>query len=139
MTTPLRRLLLLAALLPQLLVLGLGRGVVLCVEPDGHVQIELATAEICCAGAPALNAANGIDRESEGDDCNACTDLRLVVDTRGSRSSDGLDAAAHAATLAAADPWKPAVRASRTLVRAGAPPDRAPRHLLCLRSVLQRC
>ncbi len=47
----LSRLIVLLVLLPQMLVLGMGRGLVICVAPDGHVQIELAASE-CCSATP---------------------------------------------------------------------------------------
>jgi hypothetical protein len=83
MTLPqIRRLLLLLVLLPQLLVLGLGRGVVICIEPGGHVRVE-AAASTCCAddGVGRAQSAGALEET----DCGSCSDVRIALDVRASR------------------------------------------------------
>ncbi len=63
----------LLALLPQLLLTGLGRDVFLCVGPAGHVQVELVAGGCCADGAqPAGEDDSG---------CSSCSDIRLWQDS----------------------------------------------------------
>ena len=138
----LRRLALLLALLPQLLVLGLGGGVVVCVAPDGHVQLEIAASE-CCGDAGASTAPGDRDVASSQDepDCGSCSDLQIALDTGVARSSGAqeIELPAHTAAILpeplafqAAPDGKGAL--GRVLDRGHEPP-----HLIHLRSVVLRC
>ena len=147
-----RRILALIALLPQLIVLGMGRSVVLCVGDGGHARIEVASS-VCCAVTPtAAQAApakaaheQGVlpaDDEQEGgaSDCDSCTDLLIVVSTRFSRVEDGTDPGPRAPVAAA--PAAPAPERSGQsgfIVRHGSRGDPEPPHLLALRSIRMRC
>ena len=134
------------ALLPQLLVLGLGRSVVLCIGDGGHAQIEVA-ASLCCAGAGSLAPArvgaehSKVAGQDDGaSDCDACTDLLIVVSTRFSRVEDGTDPGPRAPVAAA--PAAPAPERSGQsgfIVRHGSRGDPEPPHLLALRSIRLRC
>jgi hypothetical protein len=83
----LRRLALLLAILPQLFVLGMGRGVVACIGSDGHVQLEVAGAE-CCVEAAALHE-EAVASAPDATGCGACVDVPLVPDPRAARGSGG--------------------------------------------------
>ncbi len=68
-------------LLPQLLLLGLGGRLVLCVAPDGHLVVEAAGSACCDASAhddarpaPTLAPAGA----HGGADCGACTDIEIA-------------------------------------------------------------
>lgn len=69
-----RRLALALALVPQLLVTALGQSLVVCVEPGGHVQLEVLASECCEAATPSPEARVGavvlpsyvMQRRSEG-------------------------------------------------------------------------
>ena len=138
----LRRLALLLALLPQLLVLGLGRGVVLCIAPSGHVQLEIA-ASTCCGDDGASTAPGDRDLASSEDepDCGSCSDLQIALDPRASRGSgtQEIELPAHAA---ATPPEPDAIPVAANVT---GPLDRIldrghePPHLIHLRSVLLRC
>jgi hypothetical protein len=133
----LRRLALVLALLPQLFVLVLGSGVVLCIAPGGHVQVEVVATE--CCGESGSTTAGGVERAvSQSDDgCGACSDLQLVLDPRVPRVA-GTGAVAGAAALSAEPaPWRSAACAMRVAPRADR--GREPPHLIRLRSVLLRC
>lgn len=138
----LRRLALLLVLLPQLLVLGLGRGIVVCIAPGGHVQVEIA-ASSCCSNASPSGAVGSGDLASPQDepDCGSCSDLQIALDTRVARSSgtQGNELPSNAAAPPLepiADPIAPDAAPSlvRTLDRGHEPP-----HLIHLRSVVLRC
>jgi len=138
----LRRLALLLALLPQLLVLGLGRGVVVCIAPDGHVQVEIA-ASTCCGDDGASTALGDRNLASSQDepDCGSCSDLQIALDPRVARGSgtQEIELPAHTAAilpepfafLAAPDATD---SLGRILDRGHEPP-----HLIHLRSVVLRC
>jgi len=138
----LRRLAVLLALLPQLLVLGLGRGLVLCIAPSGHVQVEIA-ASPCCEGANPSTASGDRDPAASHDapDCDSCSDLQIALDPRIGRgsSTQEIELPAYAPAIApepiavpgAADATGPL---GRILDRGHEPP-----HLIHLRSVLLRC
>jgi len=138
----LRRLALLLALLPQLIVLGLGRGVVVCIAPSGHVQVEIA-ASPCCGDAGSAGAGGDRDLATSQDepDCGSCSDLQIALDTRVARSSSAGQVELPA--NAAIPPLEPfafpaAVDASRPRGRIQ---DRGhePPHLIHLRSIVLRC
>ena len=148
-----RRILALIALLPQLIVLGMGRSVVLCVGDGGHARIEVASS-VCCAVTPtAAQAApakaaheQGVlpaDDEQEGgaSDCDSCTDLLIVVSTPCSRVEDGN--APPPPGPAAAPPAVPAPATSRghgdLATRRASRGSPEPPHLLALKSVRLRC
>ena len=134
-----RRLFILLALLPQLLVLGLGRGVVLCVAPDGHVQIEVA-ASTCCADALAASPEDTVGSEQEADECGSCTDLQIVVDTRVSRAPDGTDVDSGPSAALPVETSDPFGRGqSKLAAHRWVQSDLEPHHLIHLRSVLLRC
>jgi hypothetical protein len=135
------------ALLPQLLVLGLGRSVVLCIGDGGHAQIEVA-ASLCCAGAGSLAPArvgaehSKVAGQDDGaSDCDACTDLLIVVSTPCSRVEDGN--APPPPGPAAAPPAAPAPATSRghgdLATRRASRGSPEPPHLLALKSVRLRC
>jgi hypothetical protein len=135
-----RRLALLLVLLPQLLVLGLGRGVVICIASDGHVRVE-AAASVCCEdGGSALGGA-GLAGSPDEPDCGPCADFRLALDARAARGSSvaGWELPQSAAALpvepptpsAAADLARPhGLRQDR---------GRVPPHLVHLHCVVLRC
>jgi len=133
----LRRAALLLLLLPQLLVLGLGRGLVVCFEPNGGVTVELAGAA-CCGepGAPTTSEAARLTAAPE-QGCGSCADVRLTVDRRGPREQElGGESllARPAGPLGDTCPEpRPALRLD---CPRGAPPSP---HLAHLRSVVLRC
>jgi len=138
----LRRLALLLALLPQLLVLGLGRGVVVCIAPGGHVQVEIAASTCCADAAPSATAGNRDLASSQDEpDCGSCSDLQIAMDPRVARgsSTQEIELPAPAAAIPPEPTAVPAAAdATGTLRRI---PDRGhePPHLIHLRSVLLRC
>ena len=88
MCSRIQRIVLLLAFLPQLVVMGMGQSVVVCVGDDGHMQLEV-TVSGCCAdfgeapsgSAPALST-------TEGDsDCISCSDIGIVLDPRPARGA----------------------------------------------------
>ena len=138
-----KRLLILLTLLPQLLVLGLGTGVVVCVGAGGHLQIEVAAGDCCSdTSAASLEAvSNGAWGASGHGFCTtSCTDLGIVVDTRLSRAPDGPDIETG---VSAALPVESSTLFGRGLpvfvAQRGSQDNFEPPHLLHLRSVLLRC
>jgi len=139
--TSLSRLIVLLALMPQLFVLGLGQGLVVCIAPGGHVQVELATSACCAeAGAGESDVREGAASVGGASECSPCTDLRIAVDTRISRAPDGAGQGpgiAAALPLELAWPHGPARRelaSVRAFQGALEPP-----HLGALRCVILRC
>ena len=71
--------------LPQLLFLGLGGRLVLCLAPDGHVQLE-SSASFCCDVAESEQPSQGMGservtdptEEGQASDCGPCTDLEII-------------------------------------------------------------
>lgn len=129
------------ALLPQLLVLGLGHGVVVCVAPGGHVEFEAVGSGCCSANqdAPA-NSEDGGFQESDPD-CGPCSDLAIVLNSKRLSDRNLVDLnqcfdpvatpiAIHV-VLGVQDPAHLFVR----------PTERhcEPPHLINLRSILLRC
>lgn len=142
MFASLRRLTLLLTLLPQLLLLGLGRGVVVCVAPGGHMQVEVL-ASACCGGADSsTNTGAGLALTQDEPDCGSCSDLWIVVDSRVSRSSGARDVELPSDTALALAPEPLRFPGSADPLRAlGSHLDRGqePPHLIHLRSVVLRC
>jgi hypothetical protein len=135
-----RRTLVLLALLPQFLVLGLGRGIVLCVGDGGHARIEVA-ASACCTISPA-QAQHGDDEHcDDAGDCEACTDMTVVVSARFSPATERSDSPA--SVPAAGPPGADETdepRGRRDLATfAGSRGSPEPAHLLALQSVRLRC
>lgn len=149
----LRRLAALLLLVPWLLSPATGRGLVVCVGPDGHLRLEVV-ASACCddlaPGAPAGWAEAGAgpvvvpDAGADGRaDCGSCDDLRIALDVHASRAHE--ERAEHPAQ--AAPPLAaPAALVSRLHADGpgGAAPARAarglaPPSLRRLRGVALRC
>lgn len=87
-----RRYVLLLALLPQLFVLGLGGGVVFCVAPGGHLQLEAEASDCCAAPSPATaGLGGGLTLSPDESDCGPCIDFSVALDPRQSKSSDADD------------------------------------------------
>ena len=124
------------ALLPQLFVLGLGRGIVVCVAPGGHMEVEIASA--CCSPleAPASARERGTAASGE-DDCGACSDFRLLLDPRASRSraADGASPHPPAAPLVV---WTPELAPAPRACAAPRRDGRVPPHLQPLKTVQLR-
>ena len=143
MVPSLQRLALVLAIIPQLIVMGLGQGVVVCIAPGGHMQVEVLANE-CCAGAtPAPAARDRADSVShEEPDCGSCSDYQILMDLRVSRSSR-TGSFEHSPNVTAALPVEfarvpVAERANRSRER-HLERGRVPRHLESLRSVMLRC
>jgi hypothetical protein len=139
--TPLRRLAILLALLPQLLVLGLGSGVVVCVTPDGHLQLEVSGSD-CCEELAAPSGDKGSARSQGRSDCGPCTDFAIVLDQRRSKDDDGKALRFPSTPLRAMSLQAPLLAGPKGPGRAFGLPATgvaAPPHLIHLRSVLLRC
>lgn len=138
-----RRLVLLLALLPQLLVLGLGQDFVVCIAPGGHLQLE-AAGSVCCADPTSASTASdeGIAVSQNEPDCGSCSDYRIVLDPRLSRSSGAgrFELPSDATALLPVEIPTLPVAADPTRCF-GRPLDRGhePPHLIHLRSVVLRC
>ena len=136
----LRHAALLLALVPQLLVLGLGRGVVVCIAPGGHLQIEIAESA-CCAGRSSDHA-GVVTVSQDRPECGSCSDVRLVLDRSECRNSGTrrfeLPADATAALPVEVGTLPPAAGPTHS------PPHPLDRghgspHLIHIRSVVLRC
>jgi hypothetical protein len=129
------RLILALALLSQLL-LGTGRGMVLCVESDGSVQLEVLS--VSCCEPEAVHDLHDEDRlvdcSSSDEGCGGCTDqaLQLIEGARGKQSLPPL--VALPVGLAAVAPRHD--RPARYGFAARPPLDG---RLACLRTVVLRC
>lgn len=143
MPQPVRRLLVLLALLPQLLMLGLGQGVVVCVAPSGHLQVELS-ASACCDSPPAGLTEAGTsfasDRTLVATDCGSCSDFVMVVDLLGSPDHRKVEfaappSAAHIVVEVVAEPEPSLSSQGPGTSRRGV----EPLYLGHLRSVVLRC
>jgi hypothetical protein len=136
-----RRLLILLALLPQLLVLGLGGGVVICLDPGGGAHIQIAV-QSCCEGtsAPSSGATEGVSGFEGEDDCRSCRDVTILEDSGMARAPEQVKHEIGTAALPVVTAFVPHVDwplpARR---RAIVPRDREPPGLLHLRSVVIRC
>ena len=129
--TTLKRLTLLLAIVAQL-TLGLGRGLVLCVESDGSVRFELASLA-CCDPGPVHELHQEAEQRTcshENEGCGDCTDraLQLVQVPKAEPALPALSALP--ASLVAG--WSPRPFAAR------AGPAAEPR-LTCLRTTVLRC
>jgi len=138
----LRRLVLLAALLPQLFLLGLGRGVVVCMEDNGHVQVEVSTSMCCSEQSETSPASEGeLPRASHEPDCGSCSDFPILLDQRRAKnlSVGGPGFSQHAPALLAVEGCA-FHGAARPALSFGRPADRGrvPSHLNHLRSVVLR-
>ena len=143
MTPPslIHRVIFFLALLPQLLVLGLGHGVVVCVGPGGHVEIE-TVGGICCSDSEAAPSSSEVDGFQHSDsDCGPCTDIALLSNSKhpSDRDADDLDQSLESvgrpvATHVILGAQDPAHFFVRPVERHCEPP-----HLDNLRSVLLRC
>jgi hypothetical protein len=139
----LRRLLLLAMLLPQLIVLGLGREVFVCIAADGHVEVELASSA-CCTGPDAAAETAGA-LPDEGESCGSCSDYGIGVEPRIARASteDEVNVPPHVAATPAAlappvvpDALDEARHAAHERPARGADPSP---HLVHVRITVLRC
>ena len=142
----LRRLTLFLALLPQLIGLGMGGGIVLCVAPAGKVEVEFAS-NTCCDGAGARSDESSSRRPAalspseDGHGCESCSDLEIALDPRASRGSGGTELRFQ---HLAAPPLPTSPPACAEPLRAGSPggwfPGAGrPPHLMRLRGVTLRC
>jgi len=137
----LHRLAILLALWPQILILGLGQGVFLCVTPEGHVQMEVASSA-CRADCSSAMVGGGELEVSQDEPKNgSCSDLEIVLGIRISRSMDDgipepplstIALPVELPTVQMADGGSRPQR--RHLERAHQPP-----YLVHLRSVVLRC
>ena len=131
------------ALLPQLLVLGMGREFVVCIAPGGHLRVEVA-ANVCCVDrtAASTDSDEGIVLSHDEPDCGSCSDYRIEVDPRLSRSCGPGRLNPPAVATAVPPVGIPTLPAARdTTPPLGRPLDRGcvPPHLIHLRSVVLRC
>ena len=137
----LRRLALLLALLPELLMLGLGQGVVLCIAPGGHVQVEVETS-VCCAEADAAAHGPGAGASEHERDCGPCSDVGTTLDPHAAQAPEvqGVELPAASAALPE-DALALRGAVDRTMPRLRDDPDggQGPPHLLWLRSVMLLC
>ena len=138
----LRRIALLLALLPQFLLLGLGRGVVICVAPGGDVRVEITASERCFdpAALGTASAADGVLSEEEPT-CGPCSDLALVLGDPVIRNSGAHDVELPSGLerLSVAPAFSAPMAGAADVP--GLAFERGPRarHLVCMRSVLLRC
>jgi hypothetical protein len=132
---------LLIALLPQLLVLGLGRGVVLCIAPGGHLRVEAAASECCLDGGSGSAAVGLATLPADGADCGSCDDVRIAFDARVTRAASAPDhVPPHGAAMpAVAAPGRVVVHAGRALELRRAREGSGSPHLACLQNVVLRC
>ncbi|MGE0709908.1 MAG: hypothetical protein AB7N76_25250 [Planctomycetota bacterium] len=129
---------LLLALLPQLVLAALARGLVVCVERDGCASVELSLSG-CCAASEAETAADGAPAlDTPEEDCGDCSDSPLAL----AADRERVDAPTVAAPLVAMlPPWEQLSSLDGGRARAPRPPLRAPPapQLLQLRTVSLRC
>lgn len=135
MSTLPHRLVLALALLSQLL-LGTGRGMVLCVEPDGSVQLEVLS--VSCCEPEAVHDLHDedqlLDCSSDDEGCGDCVDreLQLVESARAKQTLPPLTALPLGPAPVAPQRHLPGLREL-----GGRPPLDA--RLCCLRTVVLRC
>ncbi|RKY19074.1 MAG: hypothetical protein DRQ55_11580 [Planctomycetota bacterium] len=145
-----RRVALLLALLPQLVVLGLGHGVVICMTADGHMEVEVASSG-CCAESPVVAMAAGTagligpagSAQQSDADCGSCSDFGIVLDPRPCRGS-GVGTSLLSSDLANAPPspsvaLDDAVDSAACAVAHGSRGGVTPLHLEHLRSIQLSC
>jgi hypothetical protein len=129
---------LLFVLLPQLAVAGLGSGVVLCVAPGDHLQVELSASR-CCESelqADLLPADETLgSRPEQPPACPSCEDVEILADAT-VPGRQGVHAPAPPPSLAVAFVALPLadgfLRPRIGWIRAAA-------HLSPLRSIVIRC
>ncbi len=106
------RLLVAVVLLQAVLPLGLRTDRVLCLAPDGHVEVEFAGQPCSRVSAEGYGCSCCPEDSADGiSSCATCTDipvLRIDEDTESGRTPD-LDPAAPAAIVQPVDPVPPAV------------------------------
>lgn len=134
MASLLKRLTLLLAIVSQV-TLGVGRGMVLCVESDGSVQLEIASVA-CCEPAPLHELHEEGEQETcsrETGDCGGCTDqaLQMLEVPKSKHSLPSVDCLPSRLVTV----WSPPERIECVSV-ASRPNE--PR-LACLRTVVLRC
>ncbi len=129
-------------LLPQLLVLGLGHGIVVCAAPGGQGGLEVA-GSACCSKqecAPANSKAR-IRLSDAAADCECCSELAIAVGSSRSSERNTQDVDPECAPV-------PSPVATHVLLgdvdpaQWFVPPiecQREPPHLVNLRSILLRC
>jgi len=88
MCSRIHRVVLLLAFLPQLVVMGMGQSVVVCVGDDGHMQLEVIVGG-CCAdtGEAPMGSAPALSTSENDSDCVACSDIGVVLDPRPARGA----------------------------------------------------
>lgn len=104
--------------LQLVLTVALSLNLIVCSSADGHVAVESALADDCCAGehsaAPAL---------SRGPECGGCTDVPLAKTLI--QRNDVTDHTAATRPLVSTAVLPPSVEASSRPRPAGSPPERA--------------
>ena len=141
-TDRLQHVLLLALIVPQLLLLGMGRSLVVCVSSAGHMQVEPADSS-CCDPLPQTvlgEATDGQDSETNGsEDCGSCSDLAIIVDLNVSKRLGNFQVGS--GPILPLDSWQAAFL-FEPRPEFGKPFrafDRASTHLTRLRCVVLRC
>jgi len=135
-----RRLLIVLVLLPQVLLLGLGHGVVICLK-GGDPQVAVARRS-CCAGAfdPGAGGAAGHTAVGSPELCDCCLELPVDPASTATRAHDRTEhesqAPAVPALLGEVPPFERSCSPRR---RPSASRDRQPPRSLHLRSVVLRC
>lgn len=125
----------LLALLPILVVLGSGRGLVWCTSPSGHAQVEIA-AGTCCPTPAEAAPADRTGTTDAPDDCNSCSDVAIPAAPLPGAST------ASAGAAPAAGPevlWADAALRRRAGRPARSAPPGPPGALARLRGVVLRC
>ena len=88
MCSRIHRVVLLLAFLPQLVVMGMGQSVVVCVGDDGHMQLEVIVGGCCTDAAEApVGSAPALSTSESDSDCFACSDIGVVLDPRPARGA----------------------------------------------------
>jgi len=134
-----RRLALILALLPQLLILGFGQGMVLCVTEDGHFQVEVPSDD-CCEGTSNLGEDQVVAKASSDSDCGACDDFLIVFDSALNQGNLLSNVLLEGSSRLLVEPFVlPEWNASSTSPWNADAKSLAPLHLGQLRSVLLLC
>jgi len=134
-----QRLALLVAFLPQLLLLGIGSGTVVCVDQSGNLHVEVGANACCAEFAPETAGAH--DDTEEDSDCGSCADYEVVLEPLSSpgRSASQLELPPIAPlALPIEFPAIQIASASDVGLRRSLDRGFAPPHLIQLRSVLLR-